>query len=205
MLDLLEEKGLLACGLNVKTIGMLTDMEVVGYVPIYDSPGMILDIRKDYAAGATNVRFEVYDENAPARTFNGVVKRNYVYLPIANKVGHKAECEVTPFIRLCGHRGNNALYYYQRFIGTTADWKKHLDELLKSEEFYLNKEHRLMYKLRNGEFVFSRRRNVVGVSDSFVCLCSYVNSVTGVLECAMISPDSLLAVLPKKDDQSVSY
>ena len=44
---------------------------------------------------------------------------------------------------------------------------------------------------------FFRYDKIVGVSNYFLCLCSYINQITGKVEYLIKNPDELIIVLQK--------
>lgn len=79
-------------------------------------------------------------------------------------------------------------------IISKINWKDFPSDRFETDE---NKE--TYYLSKNQEFVMTESLGeLVCISDYFLCLCSFINSVTGMPSYTVFMPDDLIKVLPKE-------
>ena len=81
-------------------------------------------------------------------------------------------------------------------MGTCGDYKKSKQKLLDTKKF-VSKDENIYYLLQKNEMFLLRNDEIVGVSNYFLCLCSYINQITGKVEYLIKNPDELIVVLQK--------
>lgn len=68
-----------------------------------------------------------------------------------------------------------------------------------SDRFETDENKETYYLSKNQEFIMTESLGeLVCISDYFLCLCSFINSVTGMPSYTVFMPDDLIKVLPKE-------
>ncbi|MBR5823191.1 MAG: hypothetical protein IKY67_03515 [Paludibacteraceae bacterium] len=180
----LNKNNTINAGCKVTTESKLLSLEVVGFIPI--SQDDFYDITK-FIIGANNIRFDL-------EAFGS--KKEFCFLPIAQKIEKKSNNKLNidnNFIYIANikktERNNLSNYRTYRSEKTKSN-------LLVSKNFISEKEN-VYYLLKEDEMSFFRYDKIVGVSNYFLCLCSYINPTTGKLDYTIKNPDELIVVLQK--------
>ena len=186
----LNQKKSIETGYRITTESELIPLELVGFVPINQTD--FYDITK-FIVGINYIRFE-FDIWGN--------KKEHRFFPITKKIEQlKADKLIidNTFVHIPNLDNNTqtSLKLYQKYFGTVnGNIEKSKSNLLKTNEFILTDEN-LYYILKENEMSFSRGNKIFGISNYFLCLCSYINPITGKLEYVIKQPDELIITLQK--------
>ena len=186
----LNQKKSIETGYRITTESELIPLELVGFVPINQTD--FYDITK-FIVGINYIRleFDPWGNKKEHRSF-----------PIAKKIEQQKTDKLiidNTFVLIPNLDNNTqtSLKLYQKYFGTiSGNIEKNKSNLLKTKEFILEDEN-LYYILKENEMSFSRGNKIFGISDYFLCLCSYINPITGKLEYVIKQPDELIITLQK--------
>lgn len=72
----------------------------------------------------------------------------------------------------------------------------------KKDLFSKNEDGSYNYTGREGEWELSHGLgNMISISNNFLCLCSYMNKVTGTPSYAVLTSDDTIRVLPENEEE----
>lgn len=191
--DLLRESQEMKSGLNVRTMGgLVEDMEIVGFVPLPSDEVLgndFLHVFDQPVVGVSQIR---------VTRWNGKGERLWEYLPVADCIGTLGECYIDPFVKILNIPNDikKDFFKYLQAVRPSVSVEQLRKKMLDSGLF-LEAGSSLHYVLRPNEFAFYRKKRVVGISDSFVCLCSFISPKSGKLEYMIKGPDDLMPLFPK--------
>lgn len=186
----LKQKKSIETGCRITTESELISLELVGFVPINQTD--FYDITK-FIVGINYIRLE-FDAWGN--------KKEHHFFPIAKKIEQLKTNKLiidNTFVHISNLDNNTKtnLKLYQKYFGTTnGNIENSKKKLLNTNEFILEDEN-LYYILKENEMSFSRENKIFGISDYFLCLCSYINPIIGKLEYVIKQPDELIITLQK--------
>lgn len=193
--DVLNKDGFLESGILVRSKGHEYKMEILGFVP-YSSEWFFDG--NSFVICANRVRITTFITEKKSYVN---INENERIIPIASCVklsGGGKEYEVNPGLRLFG-LNKNAEKLYKEFLKYwgTSNEGLYKDRLLALETFSQHEEDGpVFYTIPPNNMIFCNSRNIPSViSDDFVCLCSYINKITGRFEYIMMSPEFVIPVL----------
>lgn len=180
----------LRSGMLAQTEGKTIKMEIVGYVPY--SAEWFFDIQK-FVVCADRLKLEVDSKK------NGLkVDKDYV-VPIAKWVkipDEEKEYEATPCLNILSLNEGSKVRYnnFLKFWGSVNSDSTRA-KLLELEEFSKHEDDCIYYYVSKRENVFYNSMNkAIAIADVFLCLCSYINSISGKVEYVMVSPEFIIPV-----------
>lgn len=186
----LNQKKSIETGCRITTESELISLELVGFIPMNQID--FYDITK-FIVGINYIRLE-FDAWGN--------KKEHRFFPIAKKIDKLKVNKLIiddNFISILNldSASKTSLKLYQQYFGTVnGNIEKSKNNLLKTKEFIFEDEN-LYYILKENEMSFSRGNKILGISDYFLCLCSYINPITGKLEYVIKQPDELIITLQK--------
>ena len=197
LFSLLDETGIQQAEGRVRSKSLLEEMSLVGFVPYTDDylhqlPLKSFDLNGHLYVAPYLVRFSkdtpVYPYFKTITKATGKqyrVDRNLYIDPIIDEIPDSvlpSNHVKLPF------DGNQLL----RLMG--KKWAQ-------KDMFVKNEDGTYDYIGREGEWELSNGlRNIVSISNNFLCLCSYMNKVTGTPSYAVLTSDDTIRVLPENED-----
>lgn len=196
LINVLDKEHILCKGLEVQIFGHSERMIVQGFIPISLTEGMknlFIDLSA-YIIGINVVRFKTLIEtnNYGKKSLTETFKTFRIYDQIQSAAEEYKIEKDTIFLEYSYSSNMNYLYDEP---GNIPQQKKEF--ILKT--FPKIKEHvdYFVYETE-AEFefssIFSNSPKVVG--KEFLCLCSYLNCITGKIEYQLFNPNDLIVLLP---------
>lgn len=193
LFSILKEKGELGSGICVQTEGLSVKMAVMGYIPIpvdntFDflvSSFWIGNIKR-VIVGSDRILFS--DILSPKKTYP-ITKR----IAIA-KVEERYELTNTLTLLQLQYKTSEYIKQYK-----TNKSKVPSSRILKLSEQLEEIDGNIYYKPQSNEFVMYRFKDAdtpLVIASGFLCLCSYINTITGKIEYDVYDPDELIEILP---------
>lgn len=182
----------LRSGVLVQTEGKTTKMEIVGFVPY--SSEWVFD-NQNFVICVDRIRLEELDHK-----INGLKVEKYHVIPIAKCVripDVEKEYEATPCLNILSLNKNSRIRYsnFLKYWGS-VNFDSTRAKLLELEEFSKHEDDCIYYYVSESENVFYNSMNkAIAIAEVFLCLCSYINSVSGKIEYVMISPEFIIPIL----------
>ena len=184
---------------KVRSYGMKSDITLLGVIPYqpYDITNMErCFLNKPFFVTPYMIRF--YDSNSPISIFKNLKKacgQKYVLNDLFCSFSNRVFANISPYI--LNNKSETAL----PINGTTL-----LKIVSKEKRYNLEKltqydfsDDAVSYIGQDEDWELSVGR-IVCVADDFVCLCSYMNTVTGKLDYVLLPPEDVYIVLPEEED-----
>lgn len=181
---------------KVRSYGMKSDITLLGVIPYqpYDVAGIErCIINKPFFVTPYMIRF--HDSNSPIMIYKNLKKacgQKYVLNDLFYSFSKRVFANISPNIL------NNSTETALPINGATL-----LKILSKEKKWNLSKltqyefsEDAVSYIGQDEEWELTVGR-LVCVADEFVCLCSYMNTVTGKLDYVLLPPEDVYFVLPE--------
>lgn len=188
---LLNEGKIYAKG-RVKSESMQEEMSLIGFVPYLEGTNLPLDLYATLLQGDLNAHLIV------TPFFIRYSDDNYIY-PIFKSIslsnGKKFKVDKNLIIESI--YGSWAKGAQRPLYGNSIILKRNYKGF-PSDRFETDENKETYYLSNNQEFVMTESLGeLVCISDYFLCLCSFINSVTGMPSYTLFMPDDLIKVLPK--------
>ena len=106
------------------------------------------------------------------------------------------EYEATPCLNILSLNEGSKVRYnnFLKFWGSVNSDSTRA-KLLELEEFSKHEDDCIYYYVSKRENVFYNSMNkAIAIADVFLCLCSYINSISGKVEYVMVSPEFIIPV-----------
>ena len=209
--DILKDKKVLVSGLSVQTIGLKTKMEVMGFIPCYSNDvfrGKVdgkyfPNLKKDFTIGMDKIKFKV-------EGLIDVIKGMYSKQPTNNnsKLPTISCNDKSILLPICRRievgnntpiRLNSLIDIYDSVTSNIESCAKVVKERIANNNngYNYDAERDVMTYIPNEEdFLFYRWQDEAQmpnvIATDYYCLCSYVNTVTGVIDHYIYSPYDLV-------------
>lgn len=190
--EIVLREGYLCANGQVKSELIHEDMSLIGFVPFFEGADLPPEIYSTLLQCDLNTRLTV----TPFLIRFGDDKNIYpVFKSISLTNGKKYKVDKNLIIEsIYGTWAKgaqrplygNSILSRRRYNGFPA---ARFETEENQDTYYLSKEQEFVMTKSLGE--------LVGISDSFLCLCSFINSVTGMPSFSVFMPDDLIKVLPK--------
>lgn len=190
--SILRKEGKLESGICAQTEGLSVKMEVIGYIPIpvddafdFLEPRFLIgDIKNNFIIGPDRIKLS-----------DSLKKKTY---PITKRIVISEErYKLTNTLTLLQYEVS------ERLAGSIKQYKKNhsevlINQILKlSEQFERNNDY-IYYKTQPSELVMYRFKDIdhpMIIANNFLCLCSYINTITGKIEYDIYNPDELIEII----------
>lgn len=186
ILDYYKTKQYLTSGMLVKS-NMIKNIEltICGFIPVLSDidclKTIVIDLYKDFIVGYGNLRLSLYNKD---KIYSSI-------LPIAQTIKYsKEKILVTSYIELL-NADSVSLKKYQSVLLN----KGFCDLVIKPVNNFEQIDGAKYYLPTEDEIVFERNNNIVGVASNFICLCSYINPITGQVSLTLQTPDNLYPIM----------
>ena len=207
LLERLKVKKSLESGIVVQTEGLGIKMAVEGYIPVPsnyfmdDYADVLLDgnIKTDFVIGPDRIRFQ-----SPV-TMNSNYKNSATKVrtyPIVKRiVAANGSYKLTNALTIFKYFENNSTVKgYKVAVQRNSNVESNIKKVLEiSEEQFERKHNDIYYKPEIDEYAMYRFKSnsshPIAIANSFICLCSYINTVTGKIDYIIYNPEELLEVL----------
>ena len=185
----LNKNNTINAGCKVTTESELLSLEVVGFIPFNQMD--FYDITK-FIIGYNTIRFDLDVWGN---------KKEHRFLPITKKIEKKHNDKLIIdngflYIANIESADRTNLNLYLKYVGTSGNYELSKNKLLRTKHF-IAEEDNVFYLIKEEEMLVLRGDRIIGVSDYFLCLCSYINQITGKVEYLIKNPDELIIVLQK--------
>lgn len=191
--EILLNKGDMYAKGRVKSESMQEEMSLIGFVPYLEGANLPLDLYSTLLQCDLNAHLIV----TPFFIRYGDDKNIYpVFKSISLTNGHKYKVDKNLIIESI--YGSWAKGAQRPLYGNYIISKRHHNGF-PSDRFETDENKETYYLSKEQEFVMTESLGeLVCVSDYFLCLCSFINSVTGMPSYTVFIPDDLIKVLPKE-------
>lgn len=204
--DVLKEKKVLVSGLSVQTIGLKTKMEVMGFIPCYSNDifhGKVNgeyfpNLKKNFTIGMDKIKFQVerlidvikgmYSKQLTNN--DKLLSDKSILLPICRRIeiGNNFPIRLNSLIDIYDSVTSN-------IDSCARDVKKRIANN-NSGYNYNAEKNEMTYTPSENDFLFYRWQDEGQmpkvIAWDYYCLCSYVNTVTGVIDYYVYSPYDLV-------------
>ena len=190
--EIVLSKGLLNAHGQVKSELIQEDMSLIGFVPFFEGADLPHDIYSTLLQCDLNTHLIV----TPFFIRYSDDKNIYpVFKSISLTNGNKYKVDKNLIIEsIYGSWAKGA----QRPLYGDSILSKRRYNGFPSDRFETDENQDTYYLSGKQEFVMTESfGKLVGISDYFLCLCSFINSVTGMPSYTVFMPDYLIKVLPK--------
>lgn len=196
---LLNETGLQQAEGRVRSISLLEEMSLIGFIP-YTKDFTIQSILNPANLNSrlfVAPYFVKFSQDTPAYPyFKNISKAKGKQYRIDGKLF------IDPILSDILH--NTPLKYVNPKM--PFDGNQLLQQLKKrsvTEDLFIKNEDKTYdYIAREGEYELScGLENIVSISNSFLCLCSYMNKVTGLPSYTVLTAKDTIRVLPENEDE----
>lgn len=175
LVSLLIKNQSLEKGLSVKELGQKSNMTLLGFVPLpqSDYSKCFVYIEDDYYIGVDRVRIKMVIRDQQIK----------INVPICDNIMViNGEYEFSGETLFLEDEKARLFSKHTLWYGEHIKWMNEKRVYISSEISYVLKRN---------------FNNTVVIANSFVCLCSYVNPITGENIYKLFSPTNLIVVIPK--------
>lgn len=194
--EILLNKGEIYAKGRVKSESMQEEMSLIGFVPYLEGADLPLDLYSTLLQCDLNAHLIV----TPFFIRYSDDKNIYpVFKSISLTKGNKYKVNKNLIIEtIYGSWVKGTPRLSRPFYGDNIISKRNLKGF-PSDRFETDENKEMYYLSKEQEFVLTESLgDVVCISDYFLCLCSFINSVTGMPSYTVFIPDDLIKVLPKE-------
>ena len=199
--SILEEKGFLRAKGKVHSLIFKEDMNLIGFVPYYESDWDILlnqnlDINLNESLIVTPNRIRFKDGESSYPVLKNVSK------PKQEKYRFDRSLRIIDMPSSLMRQSWFIAYFNEpdkcgRIVIQELKKRKptNLFHLSKSDEGYLE------YQVQQDDYEFTRDYgNYTCIGYSFLCLCSFINKITGLPAFALFDPQDIIKVMSEEDE-----
>lgn len=201
LFSLLNETGTQQAEGRVRSTSLMEEMSLIGFIPytdyyLYQRFLTGIDLNGHLYVAPNSVRFS---KDTPAypyfKTISKATGKKYkidgdLYLdPILDEIPPNViQNAFSQFVLPLD--GNKLLKLMSKYWSGRNSFLKLFTE---------NEDRSYSYIGRDGEWELSNGLgNIVSISNNFLCLCSYMNKVTGAIDYTVLTSDDTIRVLPKQ-------
>ena len=197
LFNLLNETGMQQAEGRVRSKSLLEEMSLIGFIPYTDYYTIQLALNSVDLNGHLYVAPNLvkFSKDTPAYPyFRTITKATGKQYRIDGKLYIDPILDEIPSCIL------QYAHFKQPFNGNQL-LKMIYKKWDKKDLFSKNEDGSYNYTGREGEWELSHGLgNMISISNNFLCLCSYMNKVTGTPSYAVLTSDDTIRVLPENED-----
>lgn len=208
--DILKEKKVLVSGLSVQTIGLKIKMEVMGFIPCYSNDvfsGKVNgryfpNLKKDFTIGMDKIKFQVEELIDAIKGMYSKQPTNNGKLPTISTNNKSILLPICRRIEIGNNlpiRLNSLIDIYDSVTPNVESCAKEVKERIANNNSGYNydaEKNEMTYTPSEEDFLLYRWQDEAQmpnvIAGDYYCLCSYINTVTGVIDYYVYSPYDLV-------------
>lgn len=198
LFNLLNETGMQQAEGRVRSKSLLEEMSLIGFIPYTDYYTIQLALNSVDLNGHLYVApyLVKFSKDTPAYPyFRAITKATGKQYRIDGKLYIDPILDEIPSCIL------QYAHFKQPFNGNQL-LKMIYKKWDKKDLFSKNEDGSYNYTGREGEWELSHGLgNMISISNNFLCLCSYMNKVTGTPSYAVLTSDDTIRVLPENEEE----
>lgn len=187
----------LKIGYKVKSENSDIEQTLCGFIPVFGKEPNTLGSNiffdtDNFSVGYQNIKINV-TQITQYKNIEGPI-----FLPVAKYIKRAKSDDkipVTSFIKLFDVDQKSLKAYQSKILTIIAS----PSDIIKPVERFENTEKMKLYLPCDNQIIFEREDETVAVAKDFLCLCSYINPVTGKITYAVQVPDTIYPVVSEED------